>query len=364
MLQCSASDRRKSLDRNAPNCYPAADVPVDVQGVELTLSEETAPTAAVLGGTLFAPGPRSGVRTVQYAAQDFESGLARVELMDGEVAIATTDLRSQCTFSNFAACPTTASGELSVDKASLASGARQLVLRATDAAGNRKLVPTSAVHDVNSPRSTALASRVRLVAGFVGSSPTSRIARYGSRATIRGRLTTAASGKGRARAHVDVYERIERAGAREVKIGSTRTRLNGTFAYRLNGRGPSRSIRLVPRPNEVHGSLVSKTLRLRVRAASTLRVSLRGTTVRFSGRVLSLPLLPKNKRLELHGRAPGFEWAPFAAVRADRQGRFSGKYHLPVRRPGVRLQIRIFVPVEHGYPYLNFRGPPLTVRVR
>ena len=211
---------------------------------------------------------------------------------------------------------------------------------------------------LNQPRPLA-----RLVAGFAGSSPSSTIARYGSRATIRGRLTSAL-GSGLARAQVDVFERIDVAGASEAKVGSTVTRPDGSFSWRLKGTGPSRSVRLATRASDRDGDVVSKTVRLRVRAASTLRVVLRGRTVRFSGRLLSRPLPKKGKRLELRGRAPGFDWASFATVRAGRNGRFSGTYRLPVRRPGVRLQIRISVPVERGYPYLSYRGRPVTVRVR
>ena len=79
--------------------------------------------------------------------------------------------------------------------------------------------------------------------------------------------------------------------------------------------------------------------------------TLHGTLVRFSGRVLSRPLPAAGKRVILQGKAPGYEWAPFATMRTDRRGRFAGSYRLSVRRPGVRLQIRVRVPAERGYPY-------------
>ena len=146
-LECGVSDRSQSQVRAAQICYPTADTPIDVRGLELTLSEEAAPSATFEGGTLLNAGQQqSGIRTVRYSAQDVESGVARVELLNGEVVIAASDGRSQCPYSDFAACPTSVSGEFSIDTKSITNGARQLMLRVTDAAGNQKLVPTPAVH--------------------------------------------------------------------------------------------------------------------------------------------------------------------------------------------------------------------------
>jgi hypothetical protein len=101
-----------------------------------------------------------------------------------------------------------------------------------------------------------------------------------------------------------------------------------------------------------------------VRAAAILQTSLRGTLVRFGGRVVSGPLPPRGKRVLLQGKAPGYSWATFATVRTNRHGRFTGNYRLPVRRPGVKLQIRVVVPTERGYPYASYTGRPITLRVR
>jgi hypothetical protein len=87
--------------------------------------------------------------------------------------------------------------------------------------------------------------------------------------------------------------------------------------------------------------------------------------VRFSGRVLSRPLPVRGKTVKLQGKAPGYAWSkPFAALRTDRRGRFAGSYRLHARRPGVKIQIRVVVPTERGYPYLSYHGRPATLRVR
>jgi len=142
-------------------------------------------------------------------------------------------------------------------------------------------------------------------------------------------------------------------------VGSAQTRTDGTFSYELGRTRPSRTVRLAYGP-----TASSRLLTVRVRAASTLKVSLRGTTVHYSGRVVSLPLPAKGKRVTLQGKAPGFAWASFANLRTDWRGRFAGRYHLPVRRPGVKLQIRVKVPTERGYAYLAYTGRPAVVTVR
>jgi hypothetical protein len=114
-----------------------------------------------------------------------------------------------------------------------------------------------------------------------------------------------------------------------------------------------------------YGSTVSSgALNVGVRAGATLAVSLRGTALRYRGRVLSKPLPRAGKRVILEGKAPGYPWAMFATRRTDRRGRFSGRYRLSVRRPGVRLQIRVRVPAQRGYPFLAATGHPVALLVR
>jgi hypothetical protein len=124
----------------------------------------------------------------------------------------------------------------------------------------------------------------KLTAGFVTSSRSTVIVPFSRRATIRGRLTSI-SGSAIGKALIDVFERPVRAGAKEVALGRVTTGVDGSFSYTLAARRPSRSVRLA------YGSLASsRLLNVRVRAASVLKATLRGTLLRFSGRVLSRPL--------------------------------------------------------------------------
>ncbi len=363
-LTCRASDRPTRTERDAsPGCYQDEAVPLEVRGIEVTLREDVPPAGSAVGGTMFTNAPVSGVRGIDYAASDQESGLARIEAVIGESVIAAKDLVDRCAYADFTACPSTDRDTLAIDTRNIANGRHALTLRTVDAAGNRHDEP-AAVIDISNGGIPLPVSEIglggavaQLTAGFAGSSRSTLVVPFGRRVIIRGRLT-GASKLGIPKARVDVLERVARSGAGEIAMGKAQTRADGTFSYVLGRTRPSRTVRLA------HGPAASRALTVRVRASSSLKVSLRGTTVRFSGRVLSLPLPTRGKRVTLQGRAPGFAWAEFAKVRTDRRGRFSGTYRLPIRRPGVKLQIRVRVPMERDYPYLGYTGRPVTLRVR
>jgi hypothetical protein len=161
---------------------------------------------------------------------------------------------------------------------------------------------------------------------------------------------------------LEVLEQVGRRDA-ERTIGVARIREDGSFSYVLSARRPSRTIR-VAFELQVGQRVVSAPLKLRVRAASTLRAVLRGRNIRFSGRVVSRPIPARGKRLRMQGRAPGFGWSTFDTLVTDRRGRFRGTYRLPIRRPGVRLQIRAVIPSERDYPYVSSRTAAVDLRVR
>ncbi len=287
--------------------------------------------------------------------------------MLGDKVIATRDITPRCPYYDFTVCPDSDQGSLEVNTRAVPNGSYRVALRVTDAANNELLIygpnPIEVANPAGDGRSGPESGRlVRLAARFADSSRSTLTVPYGRRVRVRGRLSEIGN-RGIGRAQVDVFERTARSGARERLVGSVRTRDNGDFSYVLKSGDPSRAVRLAYRSN-VPATLASRTLRLRVRAASSLKASLRGTVVRFGGRVLSGPLPKSGKRVLLQGKAPGYTWATFATTRSNRSGRFSGRYRLPIRRPGVRLQIRVVVPGERAYPYASYSGRPISLRVR
>jgi hypothetical protein len=353
-----------SISATTEPCVPVVGVPVEIRGMEVTLSEDAPPVVSMPGGTLFGGGPQSGARTVTYAASDPQSGLAKVEILMDGVVVASHDLTPGCVYSDFTVCPASDDGTLQIDTRTVANGTHNLKLRVQDAAGNDRVVDGGTTIEIaNEPVSGSTATALyNLTARFGGSSRSTITVPYGRRVSLRGRLTRGLE-PAPAATEVDVLERLDGRGGREVVAGHVRTQADGSFSYVLPSNRPSRRLRLAYRPVGANPAF-SSALRLRVRAASSLRALLGGIVVHFSGRVRSGPIPKGGKRVRMEGRAPGSTWTSFATLRTNRIGAFSGKYRLRIRRPGVVLKIRAIVPAEDGYGYLGSRGKAVTLRVR
>jgi len=332
LLRCTAGD-----------CAFDSEHPLQVRGAEVDLYEDVPPAGEIEGGTLLNGSP-SAVRTVSISATDAESGVARVEALLGDTVVATQDLegnQSLCPHTDFNACPPRYATDLSVDTSRVAPGTYGLTLRVFDAAGNRRVVASPRPVVIGQAGGGPVAAR--LTASFAHSRAT-YTTNFGRRARLRGGLTDPL-GRPIARATLSVVE-TPLTTARKPRMATITTGADGRFAYSVSGRGPSRNIEL-----RYGAAAVSRRLRLRVRAASSFKVSLHGIVVRYAGRVLTRPLPSAGKRVYIQGRSPGTAWHRFAVRRTDRNGRFSGRYKLRVHRPGVKLQFRLEIPKESGYAY-------------
>lgn len=345
-------------------CVAAHNVPLLIRGIEVTLSEDIPPDVLPPRGNLLDGGLQSGVRTLTYSASDPQSGLRTVEVLLGETVVASQDFSPRCAYADFTVCPAALDDNLQVDTRLVANGSHGLTVRVRDAAGNERVVNGGgAVNVANGPTPTSSAvSTYTLSARFKSTSRSTVTVPYGRRVAIQGRLAQA-SGRVAAGSVIDVLERRDRRGAREVTRARVKTKADGSFSVALVTTRPSRTIRLAYRPT-AGSHVLSRALKLRVRAGSRVRASLRGSRLRFSGHVLSAPIPKVGKRVVMEGRSPGSAWTPFNRLRTDRKGRFSGTYRLRVRRPGVRLQVRALVPSESGYGYLANRSRAVTLRVR
>ena len=348
-LHCSAGD-----------CYLDSGRPLQVRGVEADLHEDGPPSGVIEGGTLTGGRIEGGRATVSYSATDPESGVARVEvLLDGAV-VAGDNLDGNpvlCPHTDWNACPLRHSGDLAIDVSRMPAGAYSAALRVTDAAGNRSLV--AAPQPVVIGTAVLPRAGAQLTAGFPGSRA-SYTTNFGRSVQVRGQLTDL-SGQPIPFAHVAVVDKRLTSG--RPRIATTDVR--GRFTYLASGRKPSRSIEFqyFARPDDSK-PVASRRLKLRVRAGSLFKLALSGVVVRYSGRVISHPLPRGGKRVFVQGRAVGGVWQRFATRRTDSKGRFSGRYRLRVRRPGVKLQFRVEIPKQAGYPFAARKGPAVTRVVR
>jgi hypothetical protein len=346
---------------DAGSCNPNSTNVLDVRGAEATLEESTLPKASIDGGELMADGPQSGVRSLSYTANDAESGVAQVSAIVGKTVVSTADFAAECAHAAIAACPVARKTAIAVDTRRVPDGIYPVALSVTDAAGNERTVQAatairvanSAVGAPASSPGAGLVSDARLTAAFAVNRRSNVTVGYGRLVVIRGRLR-GPDGAPIAGAPINLDERAASGSPRAIHRVAT-TGPDGIFSYTV-GKGTSRIVTITypGTPGAV------KQLRLRVRASAALRVALRGIVVRYRGQVLSKPVPRKGKLVEIQGRAPGAVWKTFAKRRTDRRGTFAGTYRLRVHRPGVRLQFRVRVPAEDGYPFVAHAGRALA----
>lgn len=355
LLYCSESS---SLD-----CYPSSRSTLEVLGTETTLLESVPPVASITGGTLLSGDSQSGAQTLQYTTQDDQSGVQSVELLIDDGVLLRRDLTPQCPHTDPAACPKKRVEELSIDTSSIANGSHRLRLRATDAAGNAGESEPTRIINVRNVRDSAdppPSRGGRVSAEFVGTARRTLRIDYSRRVKVHGTVTNA-SGEPVARAAIGLIETVaghEPTVTRQV----AHTGEDGRFVFQLADRGRSRAVRvqyLLPGSDE---PVVSPVLKLKVRAAALLKVSLRGVRVRYQGRLVSGPVPSAGVVVVMQGRRERGTWQPFAYRKVRRRGTFEGTYRLRVHRPGVKLEFRAVVPRTTGYSYET--GTSRTVRRR
>jgi hypothetical protein len=351
-LRCTAGD-----------CSFNSRTPLQARGIEADLYEDVPPSGVIEGGTLLGAGTRNGRSTLSVSATDQESGVARVEALLGETVVAGEDLERNvalCPHTDWNACPARYSADFVIDLSTLPTGPYPLTLRVTDAAGNRRLITSGAPISVG--KEQAPVAKTRLTASF-GRRSTTYTTNFRRSVRLRGRLTDP-SGNPIAHARIAITERPSMTGRGRREM-YTITGSDGKFSQVVSGAGPSRSIELryFARAGDAMPS-ASLRLQIRVRASSTFKLSLHGVIVRYAGRVLTRPLPRGGKKVFIQGRAPGDAWRRFAVRRTDKAGRYSGRYRLRVRRPGVKLQFRVELPKQSGYPFAPRTGPIVTRVVR
>jgi hypothetical protein len=184
---------------------------------------------------------------------------------------------------------------------------------------------------------------------------------FATGAEARGALE-ADDGSPLAGAEVEVDVRPAAAGAEFERAGAVRTDARGSFAYTLPA-GSSREVRFRYRGSGRHRPSEA-TVSARVAAAATIAVGPRrvrnGRSVRFRGKLRSLPVPPAGKLLDLQAHFRG-KWRTFATPRASAKGKWSYRYRFGATRGTVPYRFRVVIRPESAYPY--DLGYSKTVRV-
>jgi hypothetical protein len=123
---------------------------LDIHGLTLELEESGDPSATA-DGALVAGGERAGVVPVAIAAADGDSGVRRVSVSLGGVAVGTLEPAEPCTDDRLPPCPQSLRGTLDVDTRLVPDGERRLRLVVADAAGNTQTYDAGTVRVANIP---------------------------------------------------------------------------------------------------------------------------------------------------------------------------------------------------------------------
>lgn len=151
----------------------------------------------------------------------------------------------------------------------------------------------------------------------------------------------------------------------ERLVGEVTTDANGGFSYAVTGT-TTRTLRFV-----YAGSPTvlptSTEVGLTTPAQSSLRVSrsrlLNGQSVTFSGQVVSAPIPPGGKLVQLEVRLSR-RWQTFRTVRTDPAGNWSVPYRFARTRGVAWYRFRVELPPESGYPFTVGVSKSIRVRVR
>ena len=186
---------------------------------------------------------------------------------------------------------------------------------------------------------------------------------YGKTLVAQGRLVDG-SGRPIRNAIIDVAETAALHGAKAASGRPAVTEADGSFSYTATSNAGSRSLTFQYRYQRQGAVVAQQSLGLVVNAGVKLSVRLKGVTATYTGRVLAGAMPRGGKLVIVQGRAKGGSWQTFASRRANRHGKFKGKYRLKVRRPGKQLQFRVRVLSESGWNYGAATSKAVTRRVR
>lgn len=374
-------------------------VVVYVYAADITLEEQASPTVSEVGGELDSGGSLSGTASLYFHASDPGSGVYRALVrVDGAlIQSPVIDETERCkevsvpaedgpAFLSATPCPGSVNGRISLDTTQLVNGSHHLLVEVTNAAGNETTVVERTIEVANgSSGSAGENAATQTLAGALaggllgaanGSPPSAEatlsaqwanahgakakgrqrqllMAGFGKAQTITGRLTDP-GGAGIADAAIELSAKESYGGAPLVALAPAHTDANGRFTIHLAKRSPSEQLQLSYAPTIGGRPVATRTLRLRVKAALTLRVTpslvSAGKTIVLKGRVLGGPLPPGGKQVVLEARSQGSPWLQFLVLRAGHGGRFKGSHRF--RLPGpVRYRFRAVCPQEADFPF-------------
>jgi len=398
----------------------------DLYAVDLTLNDNTNPTASNVGGPLVSGGTLSGTADIVFNASDVGSGVYSASMIvDGtsvssdvldpnggrcrKVGDSSDGLRD---FVHQVPCKTAVTGDANLDTTKLTDGSHSLRVVIDDAAGNTATVysgtittrnavapiaaqgggltgakppsptgttgptgatgPTGTTGPTTTPgaggghvaNGSGACETAVITAGF-GGSPAVHVG-LGRSATLTGSLACAGHGVGGAAIGLSI---APAGGGYGSKSAEVTTAGDGTFSYAL-GPGPSRAIKLTYRAfSDDPGPAASGEAELFVKPSIALSVRPRrtrnGRTITFRGRVYGGYIPRDGLTLNVEYR-DGSRWRAFDQTRGRGSGgRFVYRYTFKRTTIPIIYRFRVAIPGAGvtGYPYEATASRLRAVRV-
>jgi hypothetical protein len=371
-----------SNDHAGAGCTLGAGENPDLEflGAQLTLADSNLPTASVTGGALAGGGPISGTAAMTFTAHDGESGVRAGNLLvDGRV-VATRDYISECPYQDFAACPTSVSGELQWNSTTVGNGVHEVAMQVLNAAGNPLIVDQHSITVANQAIQTSGVGLTGAAAHAANGTPCSGeemqvvvnnkrdalVIPYGQPATVKGVLHCGTVPARGAQIAVSTV-----GGPASAKIASAiKTAADGSFSYAVPS-GPSRKLLFsyTAYSDDPHPSTTAQAT-IAVRPKITLRIKPRrtttdGTPIRWKGLVRSRPIPAGGVTLNLEVQE-GRRWKIFEQIVTDHGGRFHFIYQFHSTTESTLYGFRVALPKvgSAGYDYAPGASNSVAVRVR
>jgi hypothetical protein len=339
---------------------------------DLLVEQTAVPIVANVSGALASGATIDGTSNVAFTASDSGAGVYQAVFnVDGQETQRTVinEDGGRCrnvgettdgspAFLYLQPCPGSLIADIPFDTTQISNGEHHLVVSVTDAAGNSATVLDRNVTVDNppppgGPNGMNASAQATLAVAWKATKRAQLTSAFGAAHTIVGRLT-GAGGVPIGAAQVDVLSTPDYAGARTAAMPSVLTAANGQFTLHLPAGISSRTLRFAY--SSVVGSMpvVTRALKLSVRAGVALTVAPHtasvGRSIYFTGRLRGGPVPSGGKLLVLEARSPGGGWLEFDVIRSDARGRFHASYRFKFPGPAL-YQFRVLCEAEADYPF-------------
>jgi hypothetical protein len=355
---------------------------LELLGAQLTLADSNLPSGTVTGGALAGTGTLAGTGALTYTAQDADSGVRLVQLLLDGQPVAEHDYLAECPYQDFAACPTSVSGEIQWNTTEASDGTHELALRVIDAAGNALIVGEHPVTIDNPPAQTSSGS----ISGASGG-PAAHVANgdpcageelglrvngergvpvipYGKPVTVQGVLHCGTVAIRDAQVAIATV-----AGPASAASDSTvQTGLDGSFSYTVPA-GPDRSLQFsYTAYSDDPGPSASAIATIAIRPKIKLKIGPQHTSnrhsIRWAGTIAGGPIPAQGVTLDVEVQE-GRRWRIFDQIVTSHSGKFRYSYRFHATVEATTYKFRVALPDNGsvGYPYTPGASNTVAVHV-